>query len=154
MNNQDQKRNLVSTLNREKVDTDFSNKSVSRYLSIHTIVQSLSLSLTTRQAALSVMAGKSRYYCCFFCALGPISLLKDMYETSRPAMALTPTYRIDKRSRTVTRPMKMPKICMLVLEQTAISATFWETHPATRIDTFQRGPASPEGSCCCSAPPS
>lgn len=154
MNNQDQKRNVVSTLNREKVDTDFSNKSASRYHSIHTIVQSLSLSLTTRQTALSVVAGQSFYYCCFFCALGPISLLKDMYETSRPAMALTPTYRIDKRSRTVTRPMKMPKVRMLVLEQTAISATFWETHPATRIDTFQTGPASPEGSCCCSAPPS
>lgn len=42
MNNQDQKRNVVSTLSREKVDTDFSNKSASRYLSIHTIVQSLS----------------------------------------------------------------------------------------------------------------
>lgn len=46
MNNQDQKRNLVSTLSREKVDADFSNKSASRYLSIHTIVQSLSLSLS------------------------------------------------------------------------------------------------------------
>lgn len=139
MNNQDQKRNLVSTLNREKVDTDFSNKSPSRYLSIHTIVQSLSLSLTTRQAALSVMAGKSRYYCCFFCALGPISLLKDMYETSRPAMALTPTYRIDKRSRTVTRPIKMPEICMLVLEQTAISAKFGKLTRRQELILFKQG---------------
>lgn len=55
MNNQDQKRNVVSTLNREKVATDFSNKSASRYLSIHTIVQSLSLFLSrlTKQPYLS-----------------------------------------------------------------------------------------------------
>lgn len=51
-----------------------------------------------------------RNYCCLplFCAAGPISLLKAMYETSRPAMAETPTQRMTTRSKLTVRPMKMP----------------------------------------------
>ena len=38
----------------------------------------------------------------------PIYLLKAMYDTSRPAMAEIPTYRITKSSRDTVRPMKIP----------------------------------------------
>ena len=48
------------------------------------------------------------YCCCFFCAAGPISLLKAMYETSRFAIALTPTDRMRKSSKVTAPPMKMP----------------------------------------------
>jgi hypothetical protein len=38
-----------------------------------------------------------------------------MYETSRPAMADTPTQRMTRRSRLTTRPMKRPKQVSLVM---------------------------------------
>lgn len=45
---------------------------------------------------------------CFFCAAGPISLLKAIYDTSSPDTALRPTYKIlSNKSETLT-PMKIP----------------------------------------------
>jgi hypothetical protein len=73
----------------------------------------------TRKCDASVVlaASGNTIYCCLplFCAAGPISLLKAMYETSRPAMADTPTQRITRRSRLTVRAMKMPRHIVLIL---------------------------------------
>jgi hypothetical protein len=50
------------------------------------------------------------YCCCFFCALGPISLLKAKYDTSRLVRARTPTSRIRNRGMTAMNPINNPGV--------------------------------------------
>ena len=49
-------------------------------------------------------------YCCFFCALGPISLLKAKYDTSKLNSARIPTSKIKKSGMTAANPMNRPGV--------------------------------------------
>lgn len=47
-------------------------------------------------------------HCCFFCACGPPSFLNAPYDTSRPDIALIPTYAMKDSNKTTDSPMNIP----------------------------------------------
>jgi hypothetical protein len=55
-----------------------------------------------------IYTGISLFISYFLCALGPISLLKAKYETSRLAIALRPTTRMRTSGTMAVRPMNRP----------------------------------------------